>query len=101
MRMPTEIEPEFVVESDGVDHQRVAIPGSDGIAIPGGIGIFHMGAPTDKDSPESVDVALKQVKDVGLSLKDPPRVWSDARHAGRKAIRFRIILGQPRVHDLL
>src|SRR5690242_12702523 len=39
VRMARKIEPEFVVEPDGIDHHRVAIPASDGIAVPGGIEI--------------------------------------------------------------
>src|SRR6185503_4677999 len=63
--MPREIEPEFVVEPDGVDDHRVAIPASDGIPVPGGIGIGGMLATdfftiAEKDLAVAVDVSFKQ-----------------------------------------
>ena len=48
MRVPAEIEPEFIVVSDGVDDQCVAVPCSDRIAIPGGIRILQVGRPSMK-----------------------------------------------------
>ena len=42
VRMAQIIEPEFVVVSDRIDHQRVSFPMADGMAVPGGIGIVGM-----------------------------------------------------------
>src|ERR1700681_2859030 len=42
--MGREIEPELVVEAHRIDYQRVAFPLSDGVAVPGGVGVFGMTA---------------------------------------------------------
>ena len=54
VRMAREIEPEFIVEADGIDHQGVAVPASDGIAVPGGIGIGRMLAADFSRSPRKI-----------------------------------------------
>src|SRR5487761_740319 len=74
MRMAFEIEPELVVESHCVDYQRVAVPASDGVPVPGRVRIGGMLAPVHEDLPVAVDVALEQEKDVSRSLNDPPGI---------------------------
>jgi hypothetical protein len=52
-----------------------------------------------EDLPEAVNVALKQEEDMRVILHDSPRVGRDARNSGWQAIRLRIVLGLPLVHD--
>ena len=76
MRVAGEIEPELVVIADRIHHQRVAVPGADGIAIPGGIGIGGMLAAVHEDLAEAVDVGFRTRRRYA---------WSPARFARDKA----------------
>jgi hypothetical protein len=69
VRRPEAAHPEFLVEPDAVDGGRVALPMTDRVAVPGGLGIFWMGsaihiddAPrvqsTDTDNSERPPTAL-------------------------------------------
>src|SRR6266849_5934399 len=64
VRMAAEIEPELVVEADCVDHQCVALPATDGMSVPRGVGIVGMFAAVDEDLAIAVDVPFEQEEDV-------------------------------------
>jgi len=58
-----------------------------------------------EDLPIAVDVPLKEEKDVRRFrvrrvLDDPQGIGGDSRHAGWQAVRFRIILRLPGIHEL-
>src|SRR4029450_12730592 len=104
--MAAEIEPELVVEADGVDHQRVAFPPTDRVTIPGVVRIFRVLAAVHEDLTEAMDVAFEAKVDVsGLLIRRPlgeaPRVGRDTWDAGRQAVRFSVVTRFPRVHDRL
>src|SRR5262245_9620753 len=106
VRMASEIEPELVVEADGVDHQRVAFPPTDRVTIPGGVRIFRVLAAVHEDLTEAMDVALEKEVEVSCllvrrHLHDAPRVGRDTWDASRQAVRFRVVTRFPRVHDRL
>ena len=63
VRVAQIVEPELVVEPDRIHHQRVLVPGADGVPVPGGIRIVGMLA-VHEDLPEAVDVAFIQDEDV-------------------------------------
>ena len=98
--MAPEIEPEPVVESDGVDDKGVAFIVCDRVAVPRRIEILGMFSLVQKDLAIAVDISLKEKEDVGRRLQDSPRIGRYARYAGWQAIRLRIILGLPGLHEL-
>src|SRR5207249_3565125 len=93
VRVASEIEPESVVESNGIDNQRIAFPPANRVAVPGGIGVFGMLPTVEEDLAIAVDVALEQEEHVHPGLENAPRVRSLPRNAGRKALSLGIIFG--------
>src|SRR5262249_25333256 len=73
MRMALVVEPEFVVESDRIHHQRVVFPMSYGMAVPRRIGIGRMFS-VHKNLPVTMDVALIQDEVMRWALHDSPRI---------------------------
>src|SRR5689334_18751865 len=59
VRMAHKIEPEKIVEPDRLDHQRVALPVTDRVAVPRGLFVVGMLAAIHEDLPETMDVALE------------------------------------------
>ena len=53
-----------------------------------------------EDLPVAVDVGFEEEEDVRRRLHDAPRIGRDARHAGRQAVRLRIVLRLPRLQIL-
>src|SRR2546427_536625 len=100
MRVAAKIEPELVIESDRVDHQRVAFPSPDRMSIPRRVRILWMLPAIHEDLAVAVNVALEQEEDVRRSLNDPPRIGRDSRDSRRQAVRLGIVLRLPRFHDL-
>ncbi len=98
MRVAQIIRPELIVKSDRIDHQRIFIPVTDGVPVPGRVGIFGM-LPVHKDLPEAMNVALKQHEINAGRLSDSPRIRSAARNAGGHAIGLGIVLRFPRLHQ--
>src|SRR5689334_3401992 len=68
MRMPDEVEPEFVVEADRIDHQSVVFPFTGRMPVPGGVGIGGMRATIHKDLTIAVNVAFEKNIDVRWRL---------------------------------
>ena len=52
-----------------------------------------------EDLPIAVNVAFKEEVDMRGILHDSPRIRCDARNPGRQAIRLRIVLGLPLLHE--
>src|SRR5438093_3119768 len=100
MGMTAEIKPELIIESDGVDDERVALPAADRVTVPSGVEIIRMFADIHEDLAIAVNISLEQEKDMGWRLHDSPWIGSDARYTGRQAIRLRIVLGLSRLHNL-
>ena len=98
--MAPEIEPEPVVESDGVDDKGVAFIVPDRVAVPSRIEIVRMFSLVQKDLAVAVNVSLEEKKDVRGRLEDPPGIRRDARYAGWQAIRLGIVVGLPGLHEL-
>src|ERR1700722_2018888 len=97
--MTAKIEPEFIVESHRVHYQRVSIPASDGVPVPRGVRVGGMPPAIHENLPKAVSVAHKQEENMRGILHDSPRIRGDARNSGWQAIRLRIVLGLPLVHD--
>src|SRR5438046_5429571 len=97
--MAPEIEPEPVVESDGVDDKGVAFIVCDRVAVPRRIEILGMFSLVQKDLTVAVDISLKDKEGVGRCLKDSPGIGRYARYTGRQAIRLWIILGLSGLHE--
>src|SRR5215467_8886036 len=95
VRMAFRVEPKSVVEPGGVHHQRVAVPGAYGIAVPTrpSVGFRRVRTPVDKDLAIAVNIALEEDEHVGGLLDDSPRIRSHARHAGRQATSVPSSLG--------
>ena len=93
VRVASEIEPESVVESNGIDNQGIAFPPANRVPVPGRIGVFGMLPTVEEDLAIAVDVAFEQEEHVHPGLENAPRVRSLARNAGRKALSLGIIFG--------
>src|ERR1700680_3344403 len=52
VRVPSKIEPEFVVVPDGIDHQRISVPAADRVSVPGWVRVLLMLAPIEEDLPK-------------------------------------------------
>src|SRR5690348_6989641 len=100
MRMPDPVEPKLVVESHGIDNQRVSLPHASGIAEPRWIQILGMAAAVHKDLPVGMYVAFDQKEDEFGSLNDFERKRSLARDTRGQAACVRIIFRQPRPCEL-
>src|SRR5436190_12224863 len=101
MWVANEIEPESVVESNRVHHQSLAFSPADRMPIPCGIQIQGMLATVHEYLAVAVDVSFKQEEDVRGCFDDPPRIRSHTRYARWKAVRFRVIFGQPSLQNPL
>ena len=58
VRVPREIEPELIVEADGIDDQGIAFPFAGGVSVPGGVGVVGMSAAVHENLPVAVDVSF-------------------------------------------
>src|SRR5438552_4805563 len=94
VRVAAEIEPELVIEPDGVDDERLTLVVADRVAVPGRIRIVGVLPAVDEDLPVAVNVAFEQDEDVRRRLQNAQRVRRLARHARRQTVRFGIV---PRV----
>ena len=101
VRVTFKVEPEPVVESDGVDDERVSVPSANRVTVPRRVRIHGMRSSVHEDLPVAVNVRFEQEKDVRRRLHDPPRIRRDSRHAARQTIGLWVVFRLPRVHDLL
>ncbi len=91
MEIPSAVEPGLIVEAGDVDHQRVALPVSDGLAHPrirrSGSGIFQ------KNVAHRARVLIDERQRAG-AFENLERVGhvSGARHAGQIALDLRIAI---------
>src|SRR5258706_14715281 len=91
--MAVVIEPGFIVESDGVNDERISLPLSDRIAHPCGRQILGMLPAVREDLADEVMV-LKQHDHLARALQDFHWLASyqiNAWHAGRKTVDDRVI----------
>src|SRR5262252_4105595 len=77
MRMPVVIEPSPVIESGTLDHERVAVPVSDGVSHPTGVGILLQGTAVHKD------LAIGEIR---VEDEDERRGLDDFHHLGPSAV---------------
>ena len=104
VRMSGKIEPEALVESDRIDDQRVSIPATDRMPIPGRVQILPVVTPVDEDLAVTMDVSLEehvQMRCLALQRRpdQPPWIRRDPRNAGREAMRLRILVGHSALHE--
>src|SRR5205814_5084514 len=91
--MPRHVEPEFVVESDGVYYQRVALPMADGVSVPQRLEVLGVLFAVEEDLAEGVDVPFDQHHNQRGRLNDLMMIRSGAWHSGGDAAGFRIVGG--------
>src|SRR5262249_43330571 len=101
VRVTAEVEPELVVEANGIDDQRLALVVADRVTVPRRIRIVGVFAAVDEDLPVAVDVALEEHEDVRWRLQQAHRIGRQARNAGRQAVRFGIVPRLARRHQCL
>src|SRR5438309_3833441 len=95
MRVADSIKPKLVVESDRVYDQRVSLPCTSRIAVPGGVQVLGMAAAVHEDLPVGMHVSLDQEDDQLGSLDNLPRKRGHARDARGHATRIRVVFRQP------
>src|SRR5262245_50328712 len=101
VRVPSEIEPEPVVEANGVHDQRIALQPADRVAVPARIWVVGMLTAVQENLSIAVDVAFEQEEDMRLRLEDAPWVRSLPRDTGWKALSLGIVFGHPLAGELL
>src|ERR1700674_2809531 len=100
MRVASAIKPKLVVESHRVYDQRVSLPRTPGIAVPGGIEVLGMAAPVHEDLPVGMHVPFNQEDDQCGGLDNLPGKRSHAWYARGQAARIRIVFRQPLLGEL-
>src|SRR5688500_14428929 len=91
--MAGEVEPEKLVEPDRLDHERVALPMPDRVAVPRHFEVVGVLASVHEDLAIAVNVAFEQEEQMrGFAicrrLHQTPWIRRDTRHARRQAARF-------------
>src|SRR5262249_29679646 len=95
VRVSCEIEPEPVVEANGVHDQRIALQPADRVAVPARIRVLGMLAAVQENLSIAVDVAFEQEEHMRLGLENAPWVRSLPRNTGWKALSLGIVSGHP------
>jgi len=95
------VEPRQVVESDGVDDERIRFPTSNRVPLPRELQVVaRWMLPTIHEHlPISVD-GFHQDEDIRWRLDDAERVGLRARRRDRKTPQLRIVLGLKQAHSL-
>src|SRR6185503_19689220 len=96
-RMTGPIEPGPVVESGGVNHERVAVPMSDRVPQPGRVRIVWELPSIHVDLPVASGATLEEHRHDSRRLDDPVHRVDHFRGAARQAVRNGIIA--PEVFD--
>ncbi len=81
-------------QGDGVDHQQVALPMADGVAVEGQVGIVRMAAAVGVDAAQAIAVHLAQQGDAAGGVQHLKGVAGDqhqAGHALRQAVQIEVV----------
>src|SRR5262245_5076109 len=90
VRVTHRVEPALIVETDGIDHKRLALPFTRGIAHPSRFGILHRLTAVEEYLTENVVLLVKD-QDQSRCLNNfvRERYGVKARQAARLAMRYR------------
>src|SRR5262245_55932569 len=91
MRMAYSIEPTPVIESSGLNHQRVILPVANRVSEPGRVRVFRQLAPIHVDLPVTTSATLVKNCDDRIGLDDPVRGVQHFRGSAGQTVRDGIV----------